>query len=158
MASFNKRPIIFPLSNPLTKSEASFEDCLKFTNGSVIFASGSPFTEVIIDGKLYEPNQGNNFYTYPGIGYGSIISETNELNDDMIYEASIALANSLNDQEIKDGLLYPRLNRIREISAQVAASVAKAALRTNVGQNLKLKQLNDDQLLNYIKYKQYDPN
>ncbi|TIA88588.1 hypothetical protein E3P99_02520 [Wallemia hederae] len=152
MASYKARPIIFPLSNPSHLSECTFEDAVKWTNGKVIFASGSPFKAVTHEGKEYESNQGNNFLSFPGIGLGCIVSKASEVNDDMIYESALALSDSLDESEA-DTLLYPRLHRIRDISATIAARVAKAAVRTGVAENKKLDGMSDDQLIEYIKTK-----
>lgn len=97
------------------------------TNGSVIFASGSPYKPTEYNGKRYEPGQGNNMYIFPGIGLGTILSKANHVTDSMVEQASIALASSLTAEEQAAGLVYPRLVRIRDISAQIALAVIRAA-------------------------------
>ncbi|TIC35794.1 hypothetical protein E3Q09_01839 [Wallemia mellicola] len=156
MAEFKTRPIIFPLSNPSHLSECTFEDAIKWTNGKVIFASGSPFKAVTYNSKTYESNQGNNFLSFPGIGLGCILSKANEVNDDMIYESALALSESLDETESAT-LLYPRLHRIRDVSATIATRVAQAAAKTGVAENEKLYGMSAEQILEYIKSKQYNP-
>jgi malic enzyme len=92
MAKNNKKPIIFPLSNPTSKSECSAEDAYKFTNGTCIFASGSPFDEVVLDGITYKPGQGNNMYIFPGLGLGTVVSQAKQVSDTMIVCAATTLA------------------------------------------------------------------
>lgn len=97
------------------------------TNGSVIFASGSPYKAVEFEGKVYEPGQGNNMYIFPGIGMGAILSKARHVTDAMVEQAAIALSSSLLQEEQSSELVYPRLARIREISAQIALAVIRTA-------------------------------
>lgn len=145
MATFNKRPIIFPLSNPISLSEVDYDDAIQWyvyfpfnshysnarhsfrTNGSVVFASGSPYKPVGFEGKLYEPGQGNNMYIFPGLGLGTILAKARHVTDSMVEQASVALSASLTQQEKDAGLVYPRLARIRDISAGIALAVIRAA-------------------------------
>lgn len=93
----------------------------------MLFASGSPYKAVEFEGKVYEPGQGNNMYIFPGIGMGSILSKARHVTDAMVEQASIALAGSLSADEVAAELVYPRLTRIRDISAQIALAVIRAA-------------------------------
>lgn len=157
MATHNTRPVIFPLSNPVSLAECTFEDAVKWTDGKVLFASGSPFAKVEYEGKTLEPGQGNNMYVFPGIGLGAIISETTNISDAMIEISAIALSESLNDEEKEDGLLYPRLNRIREISSYVALRVIRQAQKEGLDRHEKLRGISDEELKRYIHSKQYWP-
>ncbi|KAG8958395.1 hypothetical protein FRC03_009180 [Tulasnella sp. 419] len=127
MAGLNVRPIIFPLSNPLTMCELDFNDAVEWTNGSVIFASGSPYKPVEFEGRTHIPGQGNNMYVFPGLGMGSLLAKSDVVTDNMIEASSLALADSLNKEERELELLYPQITRIREISAEVAVKVIRTA-------------------------------
>lgn len=127
MAELNDRPIIFPLSNPLTMCELEFQDAVEWTNGKVLFASGSPYAPVEYDGKKMEPGQGNNMFVFPGIGLGSLLARTTSVTDSMVEASALALSEALTPEERAADLLYPRIARIRDISAVVALKVIRAA-------------------------------
>lgn len=97
------------------------------TDGKVIFASGSPYKPFSVAEKTFEPGQGNNMYIFPGIGLGALLAKASGVTDSMVEQASVALAGSLDDNERAAGLIYPRLDRIREISATIALAVVRAA-------------------------------
>lgn len=157
MATHNTRPIIFPLSNPVSLAECTFEDAIKWTKGKVLFASGSPFAIVEYEGKKYEAGQGNNMYVFPGIGLGAIISETTNISDEMIETSAIALSESLSEEEKEDELLYPRLKRIRDISTDVALRVIRQAQKEGLDRHIPLREMTDFALRRYIRTKQYWP-
>lgn len=127
MSQINPRPIIFPLSNPVRLSECEFSEAVEWSNGRVIFASGSPFPEQTYIGRTLYPGQGNNMYVFPGIGLGAILARAASVTDSMIEAASLGLADTLTAEERALDLVYPRIERIREISAQIALSVIRAA-------------------------------
>lgn len=161
-----RRPILFPLSNPLTKAECTFEQAVNWTEGSVIFASGSPFASFSVkvgdQAVTYHPNQGNNVYVFPGIGLGAILAKATKVTDDMIYTSAEALSNCLNADEIRQGLIYPRIERVRDASIIVAREVMKAARRDGVSalpeeQWNEWEEWGDVALTQYIKSNIYDP-
>jgi malate dehydrogenase (oxaloacetate-decarboxylating)(NADP+) len=127
MAGLNHRPIVFPLSNPVSLSECTYNEALEWSQGTVIFASGSPFPDVKYDGAHRYPGQGNNMYVFPGLGLGAILSRASAVTDSMVEAASLALADSLTDEERAEDRVYPNLTRIREISAQIAHRVVRTA-------------------------------
>ncbi|KAF2743935.1 hypothetical protein M011DRAFT_471063 [Sporormia fimetaria CBS 119925] len=157
MAALNERPIIFPLSNPSSKSECTFEEAVRHTDGRCLFASGSPFPAMEHDGKLLTPGQGNNMYVFPGIGLGAIISQATSVTQDMIYASAESLSTSLNKQEVADGWLYPDIRRIREVSVIVTRGVIRAAQKNGVDRATELRELSDAQLDAYIRERMYDP-
>lgn len=122
MGELNTRPIVFPLSNPTSNSECTFEEALRFTDGRAIFAAGSPFANVEFGGRTRYADQGNNFYIFPGIGLAGALTKTKHITDDVITAAAFALSNSLTPVERTECRVYPKLERVREVSGDVAAA------------------------------------
>ncbi|RXW18903.1 hypothetical protein EST38_g6950 [Candolleomyces aberdarensis] len=157
MAGINPRPIIFPLSNPVRLSECSFSDAVHYTNGTVLFASGSPFPEEDFSGKTLYPGQGNNMYIFPGLGLGAILARATQVTDSMVEASSLGLANSLTAEERALGLLYPRVERIREISTDIAMQVIRAAQKAGVARSPELVSKSDSELVAFVKPKMWKP-
>ncbi|KAI5865459.1 hypothetical protein GGS23DRAFT_559303 [Durotheca rogersii] len=161
-----RRPILFPLSNPLTKAECTFEQAIQWTDGTVIFASGSPFAPFAVKSGdhavTYYPNQGNNVYVFPGLGLGTILAKATKVTDEMVYISAASLAESLNSEEIHKGLIYPDIDRVRDASVVVAREVMKAARREGVSalpeeQWIEWEEWGDVALTKFIKDRIYDP-
>lgn len=157
MAELNPRPIIFPLSNPVSLSECEFKDAVEWTDGKVIFASGSPFLPYTYKDKVYYPGQGNNMYVFPGIGLGGVLSKSKHVTPSMVENGSLALAESLTDEERELGLIYPKLTRVREVSMHIAARVIRTAQKDHMDRNESLRKISDEQLLEYVKSKSWNP-
>lgn len=153
MGEINEKPIIFPLSNPTVKAECSFQDAFDLTQGRVIFASGSPFDPIHSDGKTYNPSQGNNLYTFPGLGYGAWLCRAEKVTDEMVTEATIALADCASQEDLDAGGLYPPLSSVRDVSAVVAARVMECAMKQGVAH---MKRAPND-LVAYVKENRYSP-
>ncbi len=152
MARINKRPIIFSLSNPTSKTECSAEEAYTWSEGRAIFASGSPFDEVIVQGRKFVPGQGNNVYIFPGIGMGVMASWATQVTDEMFLTAARVLAQEVSETDLRIGRVYPPLPRIREVSMAIAVAVADLAYSTGLASRPR-----PEDLLGYIGSLMYEP-
>jgi len=141
MAEINEQPIVFALSNPTSKAECSAEEAYRHTDGRALFACGSPYDPVTLNGKTFVPRQGNNSYIFPGVGLGAIACGATLVTDEMFMAAARTLAGLVTDDDLKQGSLYPALPRIREVSLQIAAAVARVAYRRSLAAQQKPKNL-----------------
>lgn len=128
MSTINKQPIIFALSNPTSKSECTAEEAYNWSNGKAIFASGSPFAPVEYNGKKLVPGQGNNVYIFPGIGLGLVYCNAHMVSDRMFLEAARVVSESVLEEELERGTIYPSFARIREVSVEIAAAITKIGI------------------------------
>lgn len=134
ISRMNERPIVFALSNPTSKAECTAEEAYHHTEGRAIFASGSPFAEVTIDGHTFVPGQANNAYIFPGVGLGVLASESSRVTSEMFTAAAKSLNDQVTTDDLKIGRIYPPLSRIREVSANIALAVAKIAFNRGLTQ------------------------
>ncbi|KAI0821894.1 malic enzyme [Trametes gibbosa] len=157
MSALNPRPIIFPLSNPVRLSECEFDEAVQWSQGRVLFASGSPFPEQEYNGRMLYPGQGNNMYIFPGLGLGAILARASAVTDSMVEASSLGLADALTPEERAQDLLYPRVERIREISGEIARSVIRAAQKAGVDRSTDLRTMSDPELLAFVRSKMWTP-
>ncbi len=125
MSEINEFPIIFPFSNPTTHSECSAEDAYKWSGGKAIFASGSPFQPVELNGRKFIPGQGNNVFIFPAMGLAVYATEVKRVTDEMFICAAEALAGQVSEDMLKSGLIYPPISEIRKVSINVAIKIAE---------------------------------
>lgn len=125
MARINARPIIFPYSNPTSRSECTAEEAYKWSNGQAIFASGSPFPPLEFGGKRFVPGQGNNVYIFPAMGMAVLATQASRVTEDMFIVAAKAVAEQVTPDDLALGLIYPPQRDIRKASLHVAARIAE---------------------------------
>jgi malate dehydrogenase (oxaloacetate-decarboxylating) len=127
IAEFTPQPIIFPLSNPTSSSEATPTDLLAWTQGRAVIGTGSPFPPVRKDGVSFRVDQTNNAYVFPGIGLGSISVKARRVSDGMLMAAARALAQASPSKRDRKANLLPPVTQLREVSKRVAIAVALQA-------------------------------
>ncbi|KAL8091799.1 NAD-dependent malic enzyme 59 kDa isoform, mitochondrial isoform X1 [Apium graveolens] len=162
--SDSTKPAIFAMSNPTTKAECTALDAFKHAGENIVFASGSPFENVDLgNGRVGHVNQANNMYLFPGIGLGSLLSGAHYISDGMLQAAAECLASYMKDEEIQMGILYPSINSIRDITAEVAAAVLRAAIGEGLAEGhgevgaKELEHMSEGDILEHVKRNMWYP-
>jgi malate dehydrogenase (oxaloacetate-decarboxylating)(NADP+) len=152
MARINQRPIIFPYSNPTSHSECTAEEAYKWSQGRAIFASGSPFPPVLLDGKTYLPGQGNNVYIFPAIGLAVYATRATRVTDEMFIAAARAVAEQVTQAELDTGLIYPPQSAILATELHAAERVAEVIFERGLARVLK-----PENIAQFVRAQTYKP-
>jgi malate dehydrogenase (oxaloacetate-decarboxylating) len=142
MAKHATRPVIFPLSNPTSRSEATPQDLLNWTDGRALIGTGSPFEPVNFGGKTIHIAQTNNSYIFPGFALGIVASKAKRVTDTMIKAAAQELVRHLPTQKDKNASLLPEISEARELGRVIGQAVGKQAIKDGQA------QVADEQVLN----------
>jgi malate dehydrogenase (oxaloacetate-decarboxylating) len=134
MTSYVERPIIFPLSNPTSRSEATPQDLLDWSRGSALVGTGSPFPPVSVNGQPIPIDQTNNSYVFPGVALGVISSRASRVTDAMFMVAAKTLAGLSPTVKDKKGRLLPPIKEIPSVSISIAIAVAEQARKEKLAQ------------------------
>ena len=141
MARHVERPIIFPLSNPTSKSEAAPADLIAWTEGRALIATGSPYPEVSYSGQTITIGQCNNMFIFPGMGLGVIAAQARRVTNEMFIAAARALSECSPARSVSTASLYPKVEDVREVSRHVALAVGLAAQQSGVAERTSHEEL-----------------
>ena len=125
IAAHVRRPVILPLSNPTTCSEATPEDLMSWSDGRALVATGSPFAPVYLGGRVHSIAQANNAFVFPAIGLACLVGQVAEVTEAMFRAVAESLARETTREDLDRGRLLPRVRDLRSVTARLAA----AALR-----------------------------
>ncbi len=129
MAKYSARPVIFPLSNPTSRSEATAQDLMDWTEGRALIGTGSPFEPVNVGGKKVPITQTNNSYIFPGLALGIVASKARRVTDTMVKAAAEGLVRQLPTQKDKQASLLPPLSQARQLGRLIGLAVGRQAIR-----------------------------
>ncbi len=141
MAQHVERPIIFPLSNPTSKSEAVPATLLAWTEGRALIATGSPFADVVYKGQTFRIGQCNNAFIFPGVGLGVIASGATRVTESMFVAAAQELGRLSPAHHDPTASLLPSMEQIRDVSQRVALAVGAEAQRAGVAPSTSAEEL-----------------
>ncbi len=152
MGKHVERPVIFPMSNPTSKSEAKPADIVAWTDGRALIATGSPFDPVPYAGRTITIGQGNNAFIFPGVGLGTLVAEAREVTDGMFAVAAQRLADEVKASDLATGSLFPSAHEIRRVSARIAEAVVAEARDSGVG-----REIRDEEIPQAVAAAMWDP-
>jgi malate dehydrogenase (oxaloacetate-decarboxylating)(NADP+) len=152
MCAVNEKPVIFPYSNPTSRSECTAEQAYTWSKGKAIFASGSPFAPVTFEGRVLTPGQGNNVYIFPAVGLAIFVTQAKRVTDEMFITAAEAVAEQITEESFAKGMIYPLIDNIVEVSFNVAIKVAEKIFESGLASIERPEDLSA-----FIKSKMYEP-
>ncbi|KAF7814596.1 NAD-dependent malic enzyme 59 kDa isoform, mitochondrial [Senna tora] len=162
--SVSTKPAIFAMSNPTMNAECSAADAFKHAGENIVFASGSPFKNVDLgNGKVGHVNQANNMYLFPGIGLGALLSGARLITDGMLQAASECLASYMTEEEVLQGILYPSIDSIRNVTVEVGAAVLREAIAEGLAEGhgdvgiKELSLMSKEDTVDYIRHNMWYP-
>src|SRR5579863_2844 len=143
MAEHNPRPVIFPLSNPTSRAEATPADLETWSEGRAVIGTGTPFPPLERNGAKFKVDQTNNSYIFPGVGLGAIAVKASRVTDPMFMAAAKALAAVSPARSDAAKNLLPPVTSLREVSVTVALAVALQAHKEGLTQGVNTDQIED---------------
>jgi malate dehydrogenase (oxaloacetate-decarboxylating) len=143
MAAQVRRPVIFPLSNPTSRAEATPADLCRWTEGRAVIGAGSPFPPLRRDGRTFPVDQTNNSYIFPGVGLGAVAVKARRVTDTVFIAAAKALAEASPARSDPDANLLPPVAELRRVAGGVALATALAAHREGLTQGVAAEEIED---------------
>ncbi|XP_031502240.1 NAD-dependent malic enzyme 62 kDa isoform, mitochondrial [Nymphaea colorata] len=162
--STSSRPAIFAMSNPTKNAECTPAQAFSVLGPNIIFASGSPFNDVNLgDGQVGHCNQGNNMYLFPGIGLGTLLSGARIISDGMLQAAAESLAGYMTEEDVQQGIIYPSISRIRDITKEIAAAVVTEAVKEDLAEGYRgmsareLQRMSKAEIASFVEKNMWKP-
>ncbi|HQQ95198.1 MAG TPA: NAD-dependent malic enzyme [Bacteroidia bacterium] len=152
MSAINERPVIFPYSNPTSHAECTAEQAYTWSKGKAVFASGSPFPQFTYQGKTFIPGQGNNVFIFPGLGLAIYATQAKRVTDQMLLVAAEAVAEQVKEENFQNGLIYPPVSTIQDVSFHVAVQITKEIYNSGLSSVLE-----PSDIPSFLKSKMYNP-
>ncbi|CAM6091174.1 unnamed protein product [Calypogeia fissa] len=134
----NERPVVFPLSNPTSKAECTFEEAYRYTGGTVVFASGSPFPPYTTnDEKTLYPAQSNNAYIFGPIGKAAVLTKCKSIPETLFLKTAELLAEKTPEGRLESGMLFPAFSDMKEVAPQLIAGISEYIVKVGLGEEPK---------------------